>query len=151
MRRTAHVLWLVSVLASGCGRRTLAPEEVPFDHVSCARCGMLVSDRATAGEAVFDGADTRFYDDPGCLATDQFPQDRRFETWVRVDGGKTWRKAAEAFYARPKDARTPMGYDFLAFSSRADAVAQDREGRSWSWDEVRTRLSRPEKTAGGVR
>lgn len=137
-------------LLSACGRASLAPEDVPLDHVVCARCGMVVSDPATAAEVVARNAETRFYDDPGCLAADVAPAAGEAEAWVRVDGGKAWKRGSEAFFARPRGARTPMGYGFLAFSSQSAARSVDRDGRAWTWSETRSEIARADpKTPGG--
>jgi hypothetical protein len=149
-RRLARGLPVALILTLGCGRRSLLPENVPLDRVNCARCGMLVSEAASAAEVVFDGADTRFYDDPGCVATDRIPDGRPYEIWVRADEGKAWKKSGEAFFARPRDARTPMGYGFFAFSSREAARGADRDGKAWSWDELKSHVSGAfGKPAGG--
>jgi hypothetical protein len=150
MNPAQRALCLAPIVALGCGRAALLPEQVPLDRVSCARCGMLVSDPSSAAEVVFGGAETRFYDDPGCLATDRIPEGQPHEIWVRADGGKAWKKAREAFYARPRDARTPMGYGFLAFTSREDARSRDRDGKAWGWEQVRAEISHEGgKAAGG--
>ena len=144
-------LFLAPVLALACGRGALTPEDLPLDRVNCARCGMLVSDPASAAEVVFRGADTRFYDDLGCLASAPIPGGQPHEIWVRADGGKTWKRGREAFYARPRESRTPMGYGFLAFSSREDARSRDRDGKAWGWEQVRAEISGAGgKAAGGT-
>ena len=139
---------LVLALASACARRPLTPEEIPLDRASCARCGMVVSDPATAAETVSRSRDARFYDDVGCLASDAGALEAGSEAWVRVDGGKAWRKAAEASYARPGDARTPMGYGFLAFSSSQAASAVDRDRKAWAWEELRREVALPARQEG---
>ena len=154
MTRRAPALFLAltvaGAFATACGPAALAPEDVPLDRVVCARCGMVVSDSATAAEVVARGAETRFYDDPGCLAADRIPAAGEAEAWVRVDGGKAWKRGSEAFFARPPGARTPMGYGFLAFSSRAAARRVDRDGRAWTWGETRSEIARADsKTPGG--
>ncbi|HEY6929971.1 MAG TPA: hypothetical protein VJA66_09880 [Thermoanaerobaculia bacterium] len=97
---------------------------------------MLISDAASAAEAVFADSDPLFYDDLGCLASARVAADRPFQIWVRVDGATAWRKASDAFYAKAADARTPMGYGILAFSSPEKARARDRDTRARSWQEI---------------
>jgi copper chaperone NosL len=135
-RDSRAAVLLAFLMMSGCGRRDLRPQAIPLDRVNCARCGMLVSDTASAAEAVFADSDPLFYDDLGCLASARIAADRRVELWVRVDDGRAWSKASEAFYAKAADARTPMGYGILAFSSPERARARDRESRARSWREI---------------
>jgi len=122
------------------------------DRASCAACGMLISGLASAAEAVFADSETLYYDDVGCMASDPVATRGTVELWVEVDGGTGWKRAREAYYARPADARTPMGYGILAFSSPEKARARDRESRVWTWpeiqDESRSRARDP-KTATG--
>ena len=56
--------------ATGCAKKSLAPESVPLDRVECARCRMLISTDIGGGQIVSADDDTRFYDDIGCLAAD---------------------------------------------------------------------------------
>src|SRR5262249_47278150 len=131
--------WVVAAvslpLAIAC-RRSLEPRTIPVDRVSCSNCGMLISSVANAAEAVFSDSDPRYYDDVGCMASDRISMREPFDLWVEVDGGTGWKRAREAYFARPADARTPMGYGVLAFSSLEKARARDREGRVWSWQEI---------------
>jgi copper chaperone NosL len=149
MKPSTTLLALVIVLAAGC-RHGLAPQPIPVDKSSCARCGMLISSQRDAAEVVFDDQDPLFYDDIGCLASDKILSRSPFELWVRVDGGAAWKKAGEAFFARPADTRTPMGYGIAAFSSADKARAGDREGRVRTWEDVERELAgRAERTAEG--
>jgi nitrous oxide reductase accessory protein NosL len=150
MRPSTRLLALILVLAAGC-RRGLAPQPILLDQASCARCGMLISSTHDAAEVVFEDQDPLFYDDVGCLASDRILSRGRFEVWVRVDGGSAWKKAGDAFFARPAEARTPMGYGLAAFSSADAARAKDREGRVRTWGDVERELtSRAEQTASGA-
>jgi len=139
------------LLTAAC-RRDLLPQPVPLDRVSCARCAMLVSDGATAAEAVFADSDPIFYDDVGCLASADIVARAPFELWVEVDGGTSWKKAREAYYARPAAGRTPMGYGLYAFSTPEKARAHDQDGRVRTWQEVqrdsRSRAPGAKKAAG---
>lgn len=138
MRRpTAIVRFAVTSLlpvALSCSRAP-APETVPVDRVNCARCGMMVSNEAQSAQWVIPGEETLFYDDIGCLAADVRPRAERGVRFVHVDRAR-WAPAETAFYARPADESTPMGYGVVAFSSRSEAAARDRKGRSRSWGEL---------------
>ena len=102
--------WLVAAV-------TCAPAEgpvpVPLDRVSCARCGMLVSDLAFAGELQTRGGEVLFYDDPGCLllhAEERAPDVAAL--WFHAHDAERWLSAEEVSFA-PIDP-TPMGYGLAA-------------------------------------
>jgi hypothetical protein len=135
---TATVLFAAASLvplALSCSRGAPAPETVPVDSVNCARCGMMISSEPQSAQWVVPGEETRFYDDIGCLAADDRPRAEGGARFVHVDGAR-WARSETAFYARPADESTPMGYGVVAFSNRAEAVARDRQGRARTWDEL---------------
>lgn len=122
----------------GCADRPLAPERVPVDQVTCARCGMLISREPDSAEWVAAGEETRFYDDIGCLATDDWTPRGRNLRFVHVDG--RWMSADDVFFARPADASTPMGYGVVAFEDAQKAASRDRGGRARRWNELVSEL-----------
>ena len=89
-------------------------ERLPVDRVECARCRMLISTEVGSAQIVSADADTRFYDDVGCLAADWASHARADRAFVRVSTG-AWIDAADAVYARPSAARTAMGSGFVAY------------------------------------
>jgi hypothetical protein len=131
----------------GCANRDPRPEAVPVDKVNCARCGMLVSSEPQSAERVAAGEETLFYDDIGCLATDATPSARLGARFVHLEGGG-WAAAEKAFYARPADASTPMGYGVVAFADAGRAAARDRQRRSRTWEELVRELSAERPAAG---
>jgi copper chaperone NosL len=129
-------LLALALAAGGCGRRELSPDPIPLDRVNCARCGMVVSDAATAAEAVSSDREPRFYDDLGCLAGDSSVRAGGWKLFVHLASGDGWAEAPEAFFARPAAGTTPMGYGFRAYGSAPEALKADRESRAWRWEEV---------------
>jgi len=83
---------------------------------------------------VSPGADTRFYDDVGCLAADWTSHPRDAAAFVRA--GQEWREAGAAWFARPAAARTAMGSGLVAFARADEARAADRTGRALEWAEI---------------
>lgn len=134
---------LLVPLALSCGRREPAPEPVPVNQVNCARCGMLISSDLQSAEWVVPAQETRFYDDIGCLATDVRPRAEQGARFVHVEGAR-WARAEVAFYARPPDESTPMGYGVVAFTDRAEAAARDPQGKARTWEELVRELA-PER------
>jgi hypothetical protein len=115
------LVWMMAATCGGCLSRMPAAERLPVDHVECARCRMLISTEAGSAQIVNGDADTRFYDDVGCLVADWARHARGDRAFVRVPTG-AWIAAADAVYARPAAARTAMGSGLVAYRSAADAA-----------------------------
>jgi hypothetical protein len=94
---------------------------------------MLISTDANAAQVVQAGEDPRFYDDLGCLAKDRAAHAPAARRYVRVGGG--WLAAENAVYVSDRDARTPMGYNFVARPSA--------EAEGLSWTEFVKRMEQP--------
>lgn len=140
--RTAAFVGSCALLAGGCGRRGLGPEKIPLDKVTCARCGMVVSEAESAAEAVAADQETRFYDDAGCLAGDSGVRGGPWKLYVHRTASDGWLAADEASFGRPAQGTTPMGYGFRAYGSAQEARGADREGRAWRWAEVVAEIDR---------
>jgi hypothetical protein len=82
---------------------------------------MLISTETGTAQIVSADADTRFYDDVGCLAADWAGHGSGDRAFVRVASGD-WIDAADAVYARPGATRTAMGSGLVAYRSPADAA-----------------------------
>lgn len=141
MKTVRRLTIALAFATAACGSGRLEPVPVPLDRASCASCGMLISDRRTAAEAVFAGEDPRFYDDIGCAASDRALPPAKTQVYVPSENGTRWIRAEAAYFARVSDLRTPMGYGLAAFDSRSQARAQDRDGRARTWNEIRSELS----------
>jgi hypothetical protein len=96
---------------------------------------MIVSTDVGAGEIVAARADTRFYDDVGCLVADWKANATDAMPFVRLAGGG-WTDARSAWFARPVSTRTAMGSGLVAYATAEDAKAADRDRRALSWQEV---------------
>ena len=128
-------LTLSAASATGCAKKSLAPESVPLDRVECARCRMLISTDRGGGQIVSATDETRFYDDIGCLAADWRTRSGDGRAFVRIGSGR-WSDAMDASFARPAAVATAMGSGIVALALAADARAADREGRALTFDEV---------------
>ena len=133
MRRPERLFrWLIPLAFITCASRPPMPVAIPLDHVSCARCGMMISEARGTAQAVFAGHEPRYYDDIGCMAADR-TQWRDGHPFVSLEGGD-WMAAELAWYAQPAGVRTPMGYNNLAYASADAARAHDAHGRARNWD-----------------
>jgi copper chaperone NosL len=119
---------VLALALAACGPRSLEPEEVRVDRVHCARCGMMVSRVADSAQAVFPDADTRFYDDIGCLLRDAGARRPGARLYARAAGDTAWLPVEAAWFASPAGRQTPMGYGLAAYATEAEAKAADRAG-----------------------
>src|SRR5262245_63709061 len=95
MRYAMAALATASLWTLGCAAEARSPEPIPVDRVQCARCGMLVSSEAGGGEILSPSAETRFYDDIGCLAADWSAHRAGARAFIVLDGGR-WTEAESA-------------------------------------------------------
>jgi len=126
---------MASLWTIGCAAEARSPEPIPIDRVECSRCRMLISSDAGCGEILSAAADTRFYDDVGCLAADWTTHGAGARAFLRLPDGR-WQDAQTAAYARPQGAHTAMGSGFVAFASQAEATAADRDGHALTFDDL---------------
>jgi nitrous oxide reductase accessory protein NosL len=127
------IAWLAT---AACVAQARSPEPIPLDRVQCAHCGMVISTEAGAAQIVTSGEDTRFYDDVGCLIAGGHAGQGTEGVFVRSADG-VWTDARTASFARSATAHTAMGSGIVAYATIAAARAADRDGRAWSWDEIR--------------
>jgi hypothetical protein len=131
-----------ALLLASCGGTSAGPEPIPLDDVNCARCGMLVSSDAHAGQSRTPGEATRFFDDIGCLALDAASHANGTVRYVHASSGK-WVSADAAWFALADGVRTPMDHGIVAFDSRAAAEQADRERHARPWAEVIAYVGQP--------
>jgi hypothetical protein len=136
VKRTAAILAAAALLLLTACSRAIAPEPLPLDRFTCARCGMMISEITDAAEYVSRGEETLFYDDLGCAASDAEHVRSGGTLFVRANAGTQWVEAGSSFFARTSD-RTPMGYGFHAFATEAQARARDAQGRALRWNDLK--------------
>jgi hypothetical protein len=95
---------------------------------------MLISSDANAAQSQTSGQTTKFFDDVGCLATDEDATKEGVRRYVRASD--QWVPAEEAWFARSATAKTPMDYGILAFTDQAEARAADRDGQLHRWPAI---------------
>ena len=132
-----HVLTALSAvwLLASCGATPPGPEPIPLDRVNCARCGMLISSDANAAQSQAHGRSTRFFDDIGCLATDEDARAPDANRYVRLVSG-AWATTESAWFARAASAHTPMDYGIVAFATEEEARRADRDGQVYRWPAI---------------
>jgi hypothetical protein len=103
---------------------------------------MLVSSDANAAQSRAPGEATRFFDDIGCLAGDPAARVDGTVRYVHLANGG-WAQAGAAWFAISRDARTPMDHGILAFGSREEAHAADRDRQPRGWAAIVSHLEEP--------
>jgi len=90
------------------------PVAVDWDGTRCARCGMLVSDPAFAGQLHRSDGAVRHYDDPGCLLDDldEMELSEVHAVWLHHHRESRWIRLEDAVFARVP--HSPMGYGLAA-------------------------------------
>jgi copper chaperone NosL len=116
----------VVLALAGCAGGAARPAEVDTRNDACAQCRMIVSDARYAGQVVGGGAEPRFFDDLGCLASylRQNPPAGGAAVFVADRRTKQWVPAAGAVYTRVPGLDTPMGSGIVA---HADAASRDAD------------------------
>jgi hypothetical protein len=127
---------LLILTSPGCAGRSLEPEAVAVDQVACARCGMLVSSLDRAAQAVYADADTRVYDDVGCLATDRESRTGTYRFYVHTRDGR-WTEVGMARFVHDAGVSTPMSYGIVALT---EAEAARQQVAALTWTEIVARL-----------
>ncbi|CAB1128825.1 conserved protein of unknown function [Candidatus Hydrogenisulfobacillus filiaventi] len=123
--------WLMlAAWLGGCGPAA-GPVPIHYGSDRCAECHMLIVHRRFAAQLLERDGRREKFDDLGCLLQ-----------WVAAHGGwggvqaawvkdyrtRRWLPVQQAAYVYDPGVASPMGYDLLAFRSRAAAAAvMDRQ------------------------
>jgi copper chaperone NosL len=128
--------------AAACARsEKLAPPVVRYGEDVCSACGMIVSEEPHAAAAAVDPGDgraeTRIYDDIGCMVRDGGAA-RFLARWVHDLEDARWIAADSAAFVSNERLQTPMGSGVAAFATRAraDDYAAREGGIATNWQEL---------------
>jgi copper chaperone NosL len=129
MSRLLHLMALTAVglvcttALIGCSGQSDLPTIVA-DRTACSNCKMLVSETGYA-TAFSVGDEYQVFDDVGCmlerLSSD--PSLNPEKVWVRDLHTDVWVDGKDAYYAFSRTQKTPMGYGYASFASKAQAQA----------------------------
>jgi hypothetical protein len=126
----AALLWMARQPASG-------PVEPAWDHTTCARCGMLVSEPAFAGQLHLASGEVLHFDDPGCLLLERAERGADVRAaYLHHYVDERWLPLEEVAFVR--ESGTPMGHGFAALGAGAAPEAL-------TLDEVTRELERAEQ------
>ncbi len=151
VRRLTTVLGptlITTLAAAGCGRTDpAAPPTVYYGQDVCAMCGMIISDERFAAAMIVTGdgdrAESRLYDDIGCLLDDDTSRDAAdiLARWVHDFRTLEWRDATTATYVHSSDLHTPMAFGLAAVGDPAAVrpLLQQYPGELLDYPAVRAR------------
>ena len=114
--------WLLATLAllllTGCWQRESGqPARVVWDRDMGEHCGMIISDRRFAAQAIEPNGKAHKFDDIGCMLA--WLEDKPFRgtarLWVRDSAGQAWLDARTTRFRH--GVVSPMGYGFIAVDS----------------------------------
>lgn len=125
----------VSVINACSSSELSGPPTIKLGRHECKECGMLVNEDRCSSALLVDDRGRRDYwhfDDIGCMldAERKHKDDVRvLERFVRDHASREWITVEQATFvmAHPKKLHTPMGTGIVAFSTRSDAEATQRE------------------------
>lgn len=116
MKYAIFYSWCCLLVLCGCERRS-GPIEIAWDRDTCARCGMVISDKHFAAQ-VRGGSEgqTQVFDDIGCALQwlEEQSWKARAEVWVADYRSGQWLDARQAYYVAGR--LTPMNYGLGATS-----------------------------------
>jgi hypothetical protein len=132
---TRRGLLAVGLLAAGlaaCAQSVPSPRAVQLGRATCAKCRQVVTSLDAAAQAVYTDGTARIYDDIGCMATDPEALRGTAQLYVQLAGGKGWVRVEDITFASPPGAKTPRGYNYLAYpEDESRRLAPDHWARGW--------------------
>jgi hypothetical protein len=118
---------------AGCSQSVPAPRPIELGRSTCAKCRSVIHSLDAAAQASYSDGTARLYDDIGCMATDPEALRGQAELYVQMAGGKGWVRAEDITFASPPGARTPRGYNYLAYpEEESRQLAPDHWARGWN-------------------
>ncbi len=145
LRSIAVVAVLIGTLTSGCQRDTPQPAPLPSGQAACAECQSVIHEPRFAAQYQVGDEAPRFFDDPGCLIRalrrEASPPKA---VYFRDHDSERWLPAAEVWFARTPQSKSPHGYGWAAFADFAaaqNAVTSAGGGEILQYDEARQRIA----------
>jgi hypothetical protein len=126
------LVMLVAASAWACSQGVPSPRAVELGTATCAKCRQVVSSLDAAAQAVYNDGTVRVYDDLGCMATDPEALKGMAQLYVQLAGGRGWVRVEDITFASPPGARTPRGFNYLAYpEEESRQLAPDHWARGW--------------------
>jgi hypothetical protein len=123
----------LAVVAAACGQSVPSPHAVELGRSTCAKCRNVITSLDAAAQAASSDGTARLYDDLGCMATDPVALRGAAQLYVQMAGGKGWARVEDVTFASPPGAKTPQGYNYLAYpEEESRRLAPDHWARGWN-------------------
>lgn len=132
MRSALLAVVTMGMLAAACGQRVPSPQTIELGRSTCAKCRSVITSLDAAAQAAGADGTARLYDDLGCMATDPVALGSTAQLYVQMAGGRGWARVEDVTFAAPPGAKTPQGYNYLAFpEEESRRLAPDHWARGW--------------------
>ena len=126
------LIGVISILAACGGDKKVEPVAINEETDICAVCNMQVVDNQFATQVILENGKSLVFDDVGCMYT--WVKDNANQKidagFVRDYNTQDWVNKDEATYVYNQSVITPMAYNVISFTEKADAekFAADNEG-----------------------
>ena len=125
------LMGVIAILAA-CGNKEAKPVAINEGTDICATCNMQVVDNQFATQIILENGKSLVFDDIGCMYAwvDDNANQKIDVQFVRDYNDKEWVKKEDATYVYNPSVITPMAYNVISFTDKADAekFAADNEG-----------------------
>ncbi len=123
---------VLSILAACGGDKEVTPVAINEKTDICTVCNMQVVDNQFASQIILENGKSLVFDDIGCMHkwVDENANQKIDAQFVRDYKTQEWVSQPEATYVYNPDVITPMAYNVISFTEKADAekFAADNEG-----------------------
>lgn len=133
-KRVYSFLLLMSVLfvLAACGDKEVQPVAINEKTDTCATCNMAVVDDQYATQLILENGKSLVFDDIGCMYewVDEHADQKVDAQFVRDYNNQEWVLVDEATYVYNQAIKTPMAYNVISFTEKAEAekFAANNEG-----------------------
>lgn len=116
------LLGVISMLAA-CGDQKAKPVAINEQTDKCATCNMQVLDDQFATQIILQNGKSLVFDDIGCMYkwVKDNPNQKIDAQFVRDYNDKKWVLKDDATYVYNQSIKTPMAYNVISFTKKADA------------------------------
>lgn len=116
------VIGVMSVLVA-CGNKEAKPVAINEKTDTCATCNMAVVNNQFATQIILENGKSLVFDDIGCMyAWVKANADKKIDKqFVRDYNDKEWVSLNDATYVYNQSIKTPMAYNVISFTKKADA------------------------------
>lgn len=136
------VSWIViaGIFLASCQKRMIGPVAIAPEDM-CSFCKMAISEKRYAAEFIDSEGQPFKFDDIGCMVNfvkSKRNKDRIDAYFVMDFNDRQWLKAADAYYVRSAELKTPMAGGIVAFrdEARATEAAAKYHGKLMHFDDL---------------